>query len=157
MRTRQRGVTVIGWIILMIPFAIVGYAGIRLAPVYLNYMKVVRALDEVAGDPDGASMTPETIRMKIDRHFEIDMVDYPTAKDMKITRDGTTGRWSRPTRTTRRCSRIFPCTWCSTSWSTRGVGLGVAASAMERRRAPGRWVRAALGYQPRELGLFAPP
>ena len=66
------------------------YAGIRLAPVYLNYMKVVRALDEVAGDPDGASLTPETIRTKIDRHFEIDMVDYPTAKDMKITRDGTT-------------------------------------------------------------------
>ena len=90
MRTRQRGVTAIGWIILLIPFAIVGYAGIRLAPVYLNYMKVVRALDEVAGDPDGASMTPETIRMKIDQHFEIDMVDYPTAKDMKITRDGTT-------------------------------------------------------------------
>ena len=90
MRTRQRGVTAIGWIILMIPFAIVGYAGIRLAPVYLNYMKVVRALDEVAGDPDGGSMTPETIRTKIDRHFEIDMVDYPTAKDMKITRDGTT-------------------------------------------------------------------
>lgn len=89
MRTRQRGVTAIGWIILMIPFAIVGYAGIRLAPVYLNYMKVVRAMDEVAGDPDGASLTPESIRMKIDRHFEIDMVDYPTAKDMKITRDGT--------------------------------------------------------------------
>jgi hypothetical protein len=74
----------------MIPFAIVGYAGIRLAPVYLNYMKVVRALDEVAGDPDGGSLTPESIRTKIDRHFEIDMVDYPTAKDMKITRDGTT-------------------------------------------------------------------
>ena len=90
MRTRQRGVTAIGWIILMIPFAIVGYAGIRLAPVYLNYMKVVRALDEVAGDPDSGSLTPESIRTKIDRHFEIDMVDYPTAKDMKITRDGTT-------------------------------------------------------------------
>jgi len=90
MRTRQKGVTAIGWIILMIPFAIVGYAGIRLAPVYLNYMKVVRALDEVAGDPDGGSLTPESIRTKIDRHFEVDMVDYPTAKDMKITRDGTT-------------------------------------------------------------------
>jgi hypothetical protein len=90
MRTRQKGVTAIGWIILMIPIAMVGYAGIRLAPVYLNYMKVVRALDEVAGDPDGGSLTPESIRTKIDRHFEIDMVDYPTAKDMKITRDGTT-------------------------------------------------------------------
>jgi hypothetical protein len=92
MRTRQRGVTAIGWIILMIPFAIVGYAGIRLAPVYLNYMKVVRALDEVATDPDGSSLNAEAIRTKIVRHFEIDMVDYPTANDIKIKRDGTT--WS---------------------------------------------------------------
>ncbi len=89
MRARQVGVTAIGWIILMIPFALVGYACIRLAPVYLNYMKVVRALDEVGSDPDGSSMNADAIRMKIDRHFEIDMVDYPTAKDIKITRDGT--------------------------------------------------------------------
>ena len=89
MRARQGGVTAIGWIILMIPFAVVGYACIRLAPVYLNYMKVVRALEEIASDPDGNSMNPDTIRMKIDGHFEIDMVDYPTAKDVKITRDGT--------------------------------------------------------------------
>jgi hypothetical protein len=88
MRARQRGVTAIGWIILMVPFALVGYAAIRLAPVYLNYMKVVRALDEVAGDPDGSSMNADAIRTKIDRHFEIDMVDYPTAKDIKIKRDG---------------------------------------------------------------------
>jgi hypothetical protein len=92
MRARQRGVTAIGWIVLMVPFALVGYAVIRLAPVYLNYMKVVRALDEVAGDPDGSSMNADAIRNKIDRHFEIDMVDYPTSKDIKITRDGAS--WS---------------------------------------------------------------
>ena len=32
MRKYQRGVTFIGWIILMIPIAIVFYAGIRLTP-----------------------------------------------------------------------------------------------------------------------------
>ncbi|MGH8134451.1 MAG: DUF4845 domain-containing protein [Steroidobacteraceae bacterium] len=87
MRSRQRGVTGIGWIILLVPFAIVGYAGIRLAPVYLNYMKVVRALDEVAGD-DSGSTNPQSIRTTIDRHFEIDMVDYPTSKEIKVTRAG---------------------------------------------------------------------
>jgi hypothetical protein len=86
MRVRQRGVTMIGWIILLTPFAIVGYAGMRLAPLYLNYMKVVRALDEVAGN--GSDTNPQAIRTTIDRHFEIDMVDYPTSKDMKITREG---------------------------------------------------------------------
>jgi hypothetical protein len=72
MRFRQRGVTFIGWLFLLTPLAVVGYAGVRLAPVYLNYMKVVRALNLVA----------------IDKHFEIDMVDYPTSKDIKVTRSG---------------------------------------------------------------------
>jgi hypothetical protein len=87
MRNRQRGVTALGWLFLLAPLAVVVYAGIRLMPVYLNYMKVVRALDLVASD--GASNGDITaIRTTIDRHFEIDMVDYPTAKDIKVTRSG---------------------------------------------------------------------
>ena len=87
MRNRQRGVTAIGWLFLLTPFAIVGYAGIRLAPIYLNYMKVVRALNNVANDLK-AGADPTSIKTAVDRHFEIDMVDFPTTKDMKITRDG---------------------------------------------------------------------
>jgi len=90
MRFRQRGVTFIGWIVLLTPLAIVGYAGVRLLPVYLNYMKVVRALNLVASDAGGNS-DPRSIRTTIDKHFEIDMVDYPTSKDIKVTRNG--GGW----------------------------------------------------------------
>lgn len=90
MRSRQAGVTTLGWIVLLTPFAIVLYAGVRLAPVYLNYMKVVRAVEQAAADNRGATdSTP--IRTAIDRHFEIDMVEFPTTKDIKITRDG--GGW----------------------------------------------------------------
>jgi hypothetical protein len=78
----------LGWLILLVPIAIVIYAGIRLLPVYLNYMKVVRALDLVASDASGSS-NPQSIRTTIDKHFEIDMVDYPTAKDIKVTRTGS--------------------------------------------------------------------
>ncbi|HEV2229836.1 MAG TPA: DUF4845 domain-containing protein [Steroidobacteraceae bacterium] len=87
MRFRQRGVTFIGWLFLLTPLAMVGYAGVRLLPVYLNYMKVVRALNLVASDASG-SADPRSIRSTIDKHFEIDMVDYPTAKDIKVTRSG---------------------------------------------------------------------
>ena len=90
MRNRQRGVTFIGWLVLLIPFAIVGYAGMRLAPVYLNYMKVVRALNLVASDAGGHS-DPTSIRSTIDKHFEIDMVDYPTSRDIKVTRGANGG------------------------------------------------------------------
>ena len=37
---KQRGVTMIGWIFLLVPVAIVLYAGIRVGPEYLNYYKV---------------------------------------------------------------------------------------------------------------------
>lgn len=87
MRFRQRGVTFIGWLFLLTPLAVVGYAGVRLAPVYLNYMKVVRALNLVASDAAG-NADPRAIRTTIDKHFEIDMVDYPTSKDIKVTRNG---------------------------------------------------------------------
>jgi Domain of unknown function (DUF4845) len=89
-RNRQMGVTFIGWLFLLTPLAVVIYAGIRMAPLYLNYMKVVKAMDQAGGELKGEA-SPQTIRNAIDRHFEIDMVDYPTTKDMKITRDG--GAW----------------------------------------------------------------
>jgi uncharacterized protein DUF4845 len=88
MRFRQRGVTFIGWLFLLTPLAVVGYAGVRLAPVYLNYMKVVRALNLVASDAAGNN-DPRAIRNTIDKHFEIDMVDYPTSKDIKVTKSGS--------------------------------------------------------------------
>jgi hypothetical protein len=88
MRSRQRGVTFIGWLVLLTPLAVVGYGALRLAPVYLNYMKVVRALNLVASDASG-SIDPRAIRTTIDKHFEIDMVDYPTSKDIKVIKTAT--------------------------------------------------------------------
>jgi hypothetical protein len=89
MRNRQQGITAIGWLVLLTPFAIVLYAGIRLAPLYLNYMKVVRAIEVAASSAKTGAGDQVAIRTAIDRHFEIDMVDYPTTKDIQIRREGT--------------------------------------------------------------------
>ncbi len=89
-RNRQLGVTALGWLILLTPFAILIYAGIRATPVYLNYMKVVKAVDGTASELKG-NANATTIKNTIDRHFEIDMVNYPDSKDFKITRDN--GAW----------------------------------------------------------------
>lgn len=92
MRNRQRGVTFIGWLILLLPLAVVGYAAIRLTPVYLNYMKVARSLEQTAADfKDDQSATAATIRNSIEKRLDIEMVNYPTAKDIAIRREGQ--RW----------------------------------------------------------------
>jgi len=87
---RQRGITFVGWLVLLIPLALVVYAGIRLLPVYLNYMDVSHTLDEVASMYHSSGEAPSIggIRDHIARHFEIDEVTYPTVNDITITRAG---------------------------------------------------------------------
>jgi hypothetical protein len=86
MRKQQRGVTGIGWLILMIPFAIVGYAAIRLIPLYLNYMKVVHVFEQVSSEVTGAGITQAALRLSIEKHFNVEAVDFPDVKDVRITR-----------------------------------------------------------------------
>jgi Domain of unknown function (DUF4845) len=94
MRKHQRGITAIGWLILLIPVAIVFYAGLRLTPVYLNYMKVVHSLQQVSSELSTgglAGATQSSIRTAIEKHFNVDSLDYPDVKDIKISRDN--GSW----------------------------------------------------------------
>src|ERR1041384_574285 len=87
MKRTQRGVTMIGWIILLIPVAIVGYMGIRLIPVYLNYTKIARSMEQVAQE-SRSSDTQQNIFFALDKRLDIEQVDFPGAKDFVIRRDG---------------------------------------------------------------------
>ncbi|HEV2702548.1 MAG TPA: DUF4845 domain-containing protein [Steroidobacteraceae bacterium] len=89
---RQRGVTFIGWLILLIPVAVVGYVGIRLAPIYLNYMRVAHSVEATVAEEkseDAATLTPLLIRARLARHFDIESISFPDVKDVSVTRDGT--------------------------------------------------------------------
>jgi hypothetical protein len=90
MRHSQRGVTFLGWVILLVPIAIVVYAGIRLTPIYLNYMRVARSVQDLATESKiGTGPTDESsMRLVLNRHFEIEGIDHPTVKDIDIHRDG---------------------------------------------------------------------
>ncbi len=88
MRARQRGLTFIGWLVLLVPLAIVFYAGVRLTPVYLNYMKVSRALTALQAEFKGEDTNAAALRTSLTKNFDIQSVDYPDAKDIQIKREG---------------------------------------------------------------------
>jgi hypothetical protein len=89
MYSKQRGITMIGWLILLVPIAILGYAGIRLAPLYLNYMKVTRSIEQTATQlKDDESVSAQSIRNTLQKHFDIESVSYPEVKDLQVRRDG---------------------------------------------------------------------
>lgn len=87
MQKRQRGMTFIGLLCILALAGVVVYAGIRLVPIYLNYMKIARTMDSVATEIKGENPDPAAIRTLIDRHFTIEDPTNVEAKDIEITRD----------------------------------------------------------------------
>lgn len=86
--TKQRGATFLGMVII---FAILGvgvYAGIRLVPLYFEYMAVVRAMDQVAKEYDGEPVTAQQIRTSLDRRWTIEDIKSLDPKDMEIRKEG---------------------------------------------------------------------
>jgi len=85
-RHRQTGMTTIGVIILVAFVGIFAFGGIRLTPVYLNYMKVVGVVDGVRDEFDGQNATRTAIRKSISRRFDIESVSELTAKEVTVTK-----------------------------------------------------------------------
>ena len=81
---RQSGMTTLGLVILVLFVGMFVFAGIRLTPVYLNYMKVASVISGVQEEFDGNRPTSSAIRMSIERRFDIDSVGVIRAKDVKV-------------------------------------------------------------------------
>lgn len=93
MTRRQRGVTMIGWIFLLIPVALVLYSAIRVTPIYLNYYKVVTAMKETASQlKSDDTLNPQSIRGSLEKRFDTGYIDSPTVQEIGIAKgeDGWT-------------------------------------------------------------------
>jgi hypothetical protein len=87
MGKHQQGMTFIGLLCILALAGAVVYAGIRLAPLYLNYMKIARTMEAVATEVKGDNPDPATMRMLIGRHFNIEDPTAISEKDIEITKD----------------------------------------------------------------------
>jgi Tfp pilus assembly protein PilE len=86
MGNRQQGMTFIGLLFVLALVGLIGYAGIRLAPVYLNYMKVSKIMEATATELQGSS-EPGNIKRTLEKHWQIDDPSAPDLKDFEITKD----------------------------------------------------------------------
>jgi hypothetical protein len=84
---RQRGVTFLGWVVLLTPMALVVYLAIRLAPVYLNYSKVSRVFSQVQAEyKTQESVTPQVLLTAVARRFNIESITKPEVNDVVVTK-----------------------------------------------------------------------
>jgi hypothetical protein len=93
MMRRQRGVTMIGWICLLVPVALCLYAGIRVTPEYLNYYKLVKAMKDTASQfKNDDTVAAARIYSSLAGRFDSGYIDHPAVKEILI-RKGENG-WS---------------------------------------------------------------
>lgn len=81
---REAGMTTLGLLILIVFVGLFAFAGIRLTPVYLNYMKVVGVVNGVQDEFDGQNASRAAIRNSIGRRFDIESVAEITARDVDV-------------------------------------------------------------------------
>ncbi len=85
--SRARGMTTLGFLILVVFVGLFAFAAIRLAPVYLNYIKVAGVLDGVFEEFDSQNPSRAAIRTSINRRFDVESVSVISARDIKVTAD----------------------------------------------------------------------
>jgi Domain of unknown function (DUF4845) len=88
MRSRQRGATFLGMVVIIAILGFALYAGIRLTPIYLEYMAVARALEQTAKEESGAT-SQQTLRNALDRRWTIETINSIQPKDIEIKKAGS--------------------------------------------------------------------
>jgi hypothetical protein len=85
-RARQRG---LGWLGLIMLFAGLGFVllvGFQVLPVYLNQMKITRAVNAVASD---APATVTEVRSALQRYWDIEDIKDLAPRDVKVIRSAS--------------------------------------------------------------------
>ena len=62
---KQKGLTLIGFGIVLVIGLFFAYVGMRLIPIYLEYHAVTGAMDTLQADPSAATLSPGKIRNRI--------------------------------------------------------------------------------------------
>jgi hypothetical protein len=89
-KRKQRGISLIGGLIILIVVGFVGLMVVRLFPVYYQYFVVSSVLNDV--EDSGRGQSPADIRNTILKRFNINEVHVVSIKDVKIipAKDGGT-------------------------------------------------------------------
>lgn len=80
MHTRQRGLTMISWVVIIGVVAIQAIAAMRIAPVYLEYSSVKKIMEEVRAEPKSHGATPAQLTMMLNKRLNINGI-YDLQKD----------------------------------------------------------------------------
>lgn len=85
MHRKVKGITLIGFVIVLAVLGFFGYMAMRLIPVYTEYFGVVKSMEQVRQDPGAASKTLAEVRSDLNFKFSTQYVDEKNVPPQAIT------------------------------------------------------------------------
>jgi hypothetical protein len=86
--TRQRGMTLIGFIFVLAFVLFFVYIGIKLVPIDLNHMSVASEVKALAQVPASANTPPNTLRRDLMTRLQVSYVDYVEPSHISVQQGG---------------------------------------------------------------------
>lgn len=88
MRGAQRGITLMGFLIVLVIAGFFAYMAMRLVPPFLEFGNVKSAMNAVAAEPGIAGQPPRVIRDRLSRRFDTSYVDSLKPENVRVQRVG---------------------------------------------------------------------
>ena len=86
MKQRQRGATFLGIVVILLILGTALYAGIRLVPVFLDFTKVARALEQMRDENAAVDTSSQQIRNALERRWDVEDIRRIGWKEIEITK-----------------------------------------------------------------------
>jgi len=87
MMQRQRGLSFISILILIVLGVSITLLVVKLTPAYIEYFSVKKIMSAIAKDPAFPNMSPREIRDSFDRRASIDYVTAVNGNDLDLSKD----------------------------------------------------------------------
>ena len=85
---KQRGMTLIGFVIVLSFVIFISFIGMKIAPIYMEYYSVVSAMNGVASERGSANLSPFDIRVKVlNRLYVSYSADNVKEQNIKLVRN----------------------------------------------------------------------
>jgi Tfp pilus assembly major pilin PilA len=84
MHKDQKGMTLIGWVIVLAIVGVFALAGMRLLPVYLEYFKINAVLNGLDKEMEGEKATSKAIYIYVKKRFDVESVNVIDESDLNI-------------------------------------------------------------------------
>ena len=84
-RHRQRGMTMIGWLVLLVLIGVIALVSLKLIPAYMEFYTILQSVESVHAQAT-PQMSAREVQSALAKRFNVNNVESLDAKDIKVTR-----------------------------------------------------------------------